>query len=405
MMNNYLSLTYPQKGIWYMEKLHTGTTMWNLPYSVKFREELDYILLERAINITIEKNDALRLRFKEIEGEPEQYVTPYKEEKIDFFDFTGKTYEEKEWITKKSQIHFNLIKDNLFYFALMNFSEGERGFFINVHHIVADGGSVAIIIQQIMDSYYSLKEGKSISHEKKPSYIDFIDIEYDYLKSESAEKDREFWAGEFQEAPEPADIKSFKLSKTIKTERKFFYFPPELSGELYRFCKENKTSIFRIFIAAFYTYAFRVTGKTEVVFGTAYHNRIDEISKNTVGMYASVLPFKLEGGNTEFKTLLSDVRTKLKFIDEHQRYPYDLILRDVKSHDPECKGLYDIVISQHLKNLFPEGSDVEFHCNGNFPYPLTMYIRYHNRDEHIPVDLIIDFQTDKFTGKEIEEIY
>ena len=67
-MNRYFSLTYPQKGVWYMEKLYPKTTMWNLPYTVKFKEEFDYFLLEKAINLTIEKNDALRLRFLEIEG-------------------------------------------------------------------------------------------------------------------------------------------------------------------------------------------------------------------------------------------------------------------------------------------------------------------------------------------------
>jgi NRPS condensation-like uncharacterized protein len=290
MMDNYLSLTYPQKGLWYMEKLHPETTMWNLPYTVKLKEDLDYKLLEKAINIVIEKNDAMRLKFAEIEGEARQYVTPYKEIKIDFFDFTGKKHEENTWISGKSKTHFELIENILFYIASLKFSGGESGFYINVHHIIADGGSVALIIQQILDFYYSLKEGKEISLEKKPSYIDFIEIEDNYLKSESLTIDKEFWDKEFLEIPEPVDLKSFKISKSIKTDRKIFYFPEDISEELYKFCKENKTSIFRIFLSAFYTYAFRITGKTDIVVGTAYHNRLEDSSKNTVGMFASVPP-------------------------------------------------------------------------------------------------------------------
>ncbi|HPZ08816.1 MAG TPA: amino acid adenylation domain-containing protein [Candidatus Eremiobacteraeota bacterium] len=404
-MNRYFSLTYPQKGVWYMEKLYPKTTMWNLPYTVKFKEEFDYFLLEKAINLTIEKNDALRLRFLEIEGEPKQYISEYKYEKIDYFNFTGKELEEKKWITKKSQSHFNIIENALFYFAILKFSSEKSGFYMNVHHIIADGSSVALIIQQICDFYYALKEGKEIGSQKKPSYIDFIKIENDYLNSDRLKRDKEFWDKELSEVPPPLDIKSFKLSKSIETERKTFLLPEDLSRELYKFCKENKTSIFRIFLSAFYTYAMRITGKTDIVVGTAYHNRLEEVSKNTVGMYTSVPPFKIDAGNVEFRTVLTEVRKKLKSIDKHQRYPYEFLLRDIKAKDSNCKDLYDTAISQHLKNLYPSNSEVEFHCNGNFSCPLTIYIRYHSQDETVPVDLIIDYYTDKFTGKEINSLY
>ena len=63
-------LTHPQKGVWNVEKIHKGTAINNVAGTLRVEGNIDFKLLEKAINLVIKKNDALRLRFNEINGEP-----------------------------------------------------------------------------------------------------------------------------------------------------------------------------------------------------------------------------------------------------------------------------------------------------------------------------------------------
>lgn len=118
------NLTHQEKRIWYLEKLHQGTSMWNLPHTVKFKGIADRILLENAINLAIMKNDSLRIRITEADGEPYQYVSNYSRKDIDYIDLSGMDESESaEHIRQLSCRPFGLIGSELFYFAIVKFNE------------------------------------------------------------------------------------------------------------------------------------------------------------------------------------------------------------------------------------------------------------------------------------------
>ncbi|MEN6315364.1 MAG: condensation domain-containing protein, partial [Clostridiaceae bacterium] len=115
----YYPLTHPQKAVWFNEKLHPDTSISNIAATLKINSSVDFMLLEKAINIIIEKNDALRLRFVEQDGVPKQYISEYTYKKIYFFDFSDKGIESLyEWDFQKTNIPFQLIDSDLYYFAL-----------------------------------------------------------------------------------------------------------------------------------------------------------------------------------------------------------------------------------------------------------------------------------------------
>ncbi len=85
-IKNYYDLSYPQLGVWHLEKLYPNTSIGNLSATLRIEKNLDFSLMDKAMNYIIQKNDALRISLSEIDGEPKQYVVPYKYKKIDIFD-------------------------------------------------------------------------------------------------------------------------------------------------------------------------------------------------------------------------------------------------------------------------------------------------------------------------------
>ncbi len=84
----YYPLSYPQRAIWNIERFYPNTSFGNIAGTVKIEGEIDYSILDAAINVFIEKNDTIRLRIVEIDGEPKQYIHEYKNKKIQLLDFS-----------------------------------------------------------------------------------------------------------------------------------------------------------------------------------------------------------------------------------------------------------------------------------------------------------------------------
>ena len=77
MEKNLYNLTNPQKSIWLMDQVNPGTNLNNIGGPVLINDSVNVPLLEKALNLYIEKNEATRLRIKLVDSSPMQYVADY----------------------------------------------------------------------------------------------------------------------------------------------------------------------------------------------------------------------------------------------------------------------------------------------------------------------------------------
>ena len=121
---HFYPLSQPQQSIWYLEKTYPNTTMNVVAGSVRFKSRINYALLETAIQLFIQKNQAMRLRVVEQNGVPMQYVSAFSAPKIEFFDFSYDNGLDDlyRWDAAQTQKAFPLIDSDLYYFAMTNSS-------------------------------------------------------------------------------------------------------------------------------------------------------------------------------------------------------------------------------------------------------------------------------------------
>ena len=91
----YYNLTNPQKSIWMIEQFYQNSNINCMGGSIRIYEKVDFDLLIKAYNLFLEKNDGLRLRVVEKDGEPMQYIANYVYENVEIIDITKKEFEEK----------------------------------------------------------------------------------------------------------------------------------------------------------------------------------------------------------------------------------------------------------------------------------------------------------------------
>lgn len=155
----YYRLNDSQETLMIQQTFSFSKNVMQLPICVTTREKIDFNLLNDAVNIEIERNDCLRLRFKKVEGKWRQYFLPeYRIEKIKVYDFSEKGEEAQEKFLKKEAAKIvKFKKDDVIHIVFFKSFDGQSGIFINVCHLNMDGVAVMAFIRDLFDVYKALK--------------------------------------------------------------------------------------------------------------------------------------------------------------------------------------------------------------------------------------------------------
>lgn len=407
---DYYPLTHPQKGIWYTEKLHPHTSIGNIAGSVRIREEIDYCCLEKAINILIQKNDSIRIRISEEESEPVQYISEYNYTSIDFLDFSKKGLKELyKWDEQQTTTPFDIEGSDLFYFALLKISDTEGGFYFKLHHLISDAWTASLIINQIIEYYWRLKNKIEISAENKPSYTEYINREENYKNSKKFIKDKDFWNSILSDIPEITSLKtSNNALKSTRSKRKAFVIPPELASQVREYCAGNKVSPFTFFLSILAVYINRIALKSDIVLGTPVLNRSNTREKNMLGMFVSTIPLRFSVDESmDFSSLVQTLAKEWMMTLRHYEYPYDLLIKDIREKHRSVENLYDIVLSYQNAKLnkaeYISNYEARWHFNGHQTNSLSIHINERENDGNIAFDY--DYLAQVFTLKSIEYIH
>jgi amino acid adenylation domain-containing protein len=155
-------------------------------------------------------------------------------------------------------------------------------------------------------------------------------------------------------------------------------------------------------------YINRITSKNDIVIGTPVLNRSNRKDKNTTGMFINTLPLRINiDSDTNFKTFSSMVSMECMSLFRHQKYPYDLLLKDIRAKYNKLENLYDIVLSYQNSKMEKQVIDEQYmsrwHFNHHQVNSLTIHINDRDDDGRLIIDY--DFHEDMYSVKEIEFLH
>jgi len=405
-MENKYSLTFPQKNIWLVEKFFGKSPINTIVGIFNVNKEFDKDICEKAVNKMVEVNDALRIKVIEENDEAVQYVDNYAYFSVDFFDVTDKTPEErKELENELTTLPFEVVNSPLYYFAIVKIGEDKGYIFVKLHHLVSDAwtfGNVATSLAEYVDLLTENREEEIT----KPSYVDFIKSEQEYIKSDKFIKDKEFWNEYLSGLEENVGLKENNNETLIDAKRYTVKLDEKLNTLIKDYCKENRVSPYTVFMNALAIYLHRVTEKTDFVIGTPVLNRSNFKEKKMMGMFVSTMPvrFKIDEKET-FLEMCKKSASETMTLFRHQKYPYSLMLQDFREKNKVNNNLYSIMIS--YQNARAEYSDNEkYTTDWMFSTKVQDQFAIHimDMDETGTLQLHFDYLVDLFEDIEIEYI-
>ncbi len=406
-MNN--NLTCPQKAILNMEQFYPNTSMNTISGKISIHTKVDFSALTEAIHIFIKNTNNIRYQLHMENDVVTQYEKKYEPFSIDHIKFNSQNEKEIcEQIAKKT---FSLYDSPLYYFATFEKEDLTGGFFICVHHIMADAWAMSMLISSVISIYSQLikKETSMEDSNCSFSYTNFIEQENDYIQSSKYEQDEVFWNELFQE-----DIFENYYSGTsasslsCQASRSEFKLSKKMTSKIVDFCKQIKVSPFTFLLFIMGIHESKIKQTNQVVLSAPILNRSTQKDKHTFGLFVNNMLFKLDikDSSSFLDTITTLNKTQFSYL-RHQKYPLLNLIANIKNKFNIKGNIYDTSVSyQNARTNHCQDNvtyDSEWLFSGFSAVPLLFHI--YDMDDTSRFSFIYDYQTDVYQSNQIKDIH
>ena len=402
-------LTNSQKSIWVTEQFYRGSSVNTICGSAIIDEKIDFENLEKSIQIVCKKHDNFKLRLKIKDGEVYQDIV----EENTYVE-TIKVTDEKEFENfRKRTIQVPIdLNSQLFKFYIFKFENGKGAFMLNIHHLISDGWTLALICNDIIKTYSALINNQEIETKAIYSYIDYINSEKEYLNSEKYEKDKKYWKEKYKTIPEVATIPGSKKEEnklnSVIGERKQFEINKEQVDKLKKYCKENGISLYNFFMAVYAIYLSEISNLDDFVIGTPILNRTNFKEKNAAGMFINMAPLRINlSGVKTFKEFVQNIAIESLGMLKHQKYSYQSLLEELRKDNKNMPSLYNILISYQITNAQTQEGNIKYKTEWTFNgcCAENMDIQIYDLNDTGNLNIAYDYKVSIYEGSDIEKLH
>ncbi|MEP7242733.1 MAG: amino acid adenylation domain-containing protein [Gammaproteobacteria bacterium] len=333
-------VSFAQRRLWFVDHLEPGSRAYNVAASRALSGELDVGLLEASLGEMVRRQGSLRTVFREVNEEPVQVVEPFRPPVLERIDLTqlppGQHDDEVQRLKQvEAAKPFDIEGGPLFRATLITLSPTSHMLLFSMHHIVCDGWSLGIFLQELHAHYEALKFGRPL--ELAPLAIQYG--EYSTRQRErlaGAELDRllGYWVKKFEGAapmlalptdrPRPPRV-SYEGATTS------FAFSPELSAALRALARRENATLYMTLLAVFKILLYRYSGQSDIVVGTPIATRDSPELEGVIGLFVSTLAIRSDlGGDPSVRAFVRETRENVLEAQAHRDLPFEKLVEALR---------------------------------------------------------------------------
>ncbi|HWS54384.1 MAG TPA: condensation domain-containing protein, partial [Pyrinomonadaceae bacterium] len=363
-----LSLSYAQQRLWFIDQMQPGNSAYNIPSGVRIGGRLHVEALGRALEEVARRHETLRTSFPAEGGRPVQVISPPAPVALDTTDLSQSPAESREeearrLAAEEAQRPFDLPRGPLWRASLVKLADDEHILLLTMHHIVSDGWSVGLLVEELAALYVAFARGEEPSLAELPvQYADFAHWQRERLAGEALGRQLAYWRDRLAGAPPVSELPIDRPRPPVRTLRGGRVdrdLPPELGGALQALGRSEGATLFMVLLAAFETLLYRHTGQADIVVGTdiAGRNRVEV--ERLIGFFVNNLVLRTDlSGNPTFRELLRRVRETALGAYAHQDVPFDKLVEALRperslSHTPLFQVLFVLQNNPRRLASFP----------------------------------------------------
>jgi len=335
-----LPLSFAQQRLWFLDRLQPGDPAYNIPAAVRLKGAIDLTALERSFQAVINRHEALRTTFGAVEGRPIQLINPEPTFALSVIDLQHFPQSQREaeamrLAAEEAQQPFDLANWPLMRVTLLQLGETEFILLLTIHHIVADGWSLGVLVREMATLYEAFCTGKpSPLPELSIQYADYAVWQRNWLSGEVLEEKLAYWKQHLGNHLPVLQLPAKQPRAAVSTYRAAlqpFQLSPNLSAALNKLSRQQNVTLFMTLLAALETLLYRSTNQDDMVVGTDLANRTQLETEALIGFFVNILLLRGDlSGNPTFIELLDRVREVTLKAYAHQDLPFDKLVEELR---------------------------------------------------------------------------
>ena len=348
-------LSYAQQRLWFFDQLEPDSSLYNISGAVRLRGPLDREALERSMNEVVRRHEVLRARFVTEDGQPRQIIEPEMTIPLAYTDLRSLPPEQREaealrLATEDAQRPFALSRGPLLRSFLLQLDEREFIVVLSMHHIVSDGWSIGVFLQEMALLYdANIHHQRAALPELPIQYADYAYWQRERLQGEELEKQLGYWREQLAGIPPALELPTDRPRPPVMTHRGSHYefrLSAELTERLRALSRREGVTLFMILLAAYDILLYRYTRQDDIVVGAPFANRDKTELENLIGFFVNMLALRTDlSGNPTFRDLLGRVRAMVQEAQEHQDLPFEMLVAELQpERNPSFSPIFQVAM-------------------------------------------------------------
>ncbi|MEH1847189.1 MAG: amino acid adenylation domain-containing protein, partial [Nostoc sp.] len=304
---------------------------------------------QQALSEIVQRHSVLRTSFQTVNGTPRQIIHPEVTININVVDLQqilgteGETV-QKQLVLEEAITPFDLEVAPLIRCSCVQLSGTEYVLLLTMHHIVSDGWSMGVFIQELSALYPAFCTGVPSPLPELPiQYADFAVWQRQWLSGDVFQNQLNYWRDQLALAPELLQLPTDRPRPSVQTYHGRTHnrtINIDLTQKLQSLSRESGTTLFMTLLAAFSTLLYRYTGQSDIFVGTPIANRNRTEIESLIGFFVNTLVLRTRfEKHPSFEKLLKFVRETTLKAYEHQDVPFEQVVEALQpqrclSHSP-----------------------------------------------------------------------
>jgi amino acid adenylation domain-containing protein/non-ribosomal peptide synthase protein (TIGR01720 family) len=351
-----LPLSSGQKRLWILESINPGLPVYNLSDSIRLHGKLDIRLLERVYQEIVRRHAVFRTSFRDLDGEPIQVISPDTPFSVNHIYLEAVEADQLEDEAERLAViqarkPFDLCQAPLIRIDLIHIRPDDILLVQTIHHIISDGWSMGILVNEVAEIYSNLKRGNEISDSDPVlQYIDYANWQNKFIQSNTVVAHLRYWkhilAGDLTEIRLPYDFPVGK-ERSYEGDEIRFDLPSGVQERMEIVCREKNCTPYMFLLTVFNILLHKYSGETDIIVGTPIANRRLSEVESMIGYFVNTLVLRTDlSGDPEFDILLHKVKKIVVDGLQHQDAPFDKVVEAVNpDRNVNSSALFQIMFN------------------------------------------------------------
>ncbi|GET38524.1 non-ribosomal peptide synthetase [Microseira wollei] len=416
--DTYIPLSFAQEDIWYEQQLAPESCAYNSFFVLRFSGSLSASALESSFNEIIRRHEILRTSFTVVEGQPVQIISPSLTIPLEIIDLqnfpqTERISEAEKLAALQYQHHFDLASVPLIKTTLLRLAQQEHWLIINMHHIITDGWSFDLLLEELRILYEAfVNDLPSPLPELPVQYADFTLWQRKYFNEKVIEQQLAYWLEKLTNTSQISNVVSNTQPQVSNSTSASVYsvvLPASLVVSIEALSRSQRVTIFIIILTALKILLFNYSGKNDILAIATVGNRSSVETEKMLGCFIN---------DVILRSHLSSEQTKLSLLEQVK----ETLTEAINNKEIACQTVMDAITSKQPLNIsacvtmvppqnLPDWMlDVEFvtikreRSLWDQEIPLELYISSPSVNNPT-IEIKVLYSTDLFTDETIEFLF